>query len=707
MNPKTIVLCILVFGACVLSACGVLQAQTNDVQRFADALVREDYHTAAGYWNADADTTPEKAEENVAFIRSLFVMQYGTIKGATVQDVNVEQKKAHIIWQLERADLETLWDIAETDHGLRLSFPSQTPVEGRLNNAGVFATATPSPEPSLSAAELEQTADVLARETSVAIQVARQEATDTAEAAQQATQQAATETAIAMQTVMVAAQATATELAKPPEAFLTARQAFEQAKVREAAQKWQADAMLVRVSFKPDANILSDIGSNSPKETALDGTSRVWAYMFASKQLQKVTTYIVQDGNIIKDTGNDAATYKSMFAGKGEPFDIALEQYLDSDQVATIGRENKAEADSVSGFQLYLVINPNKNVLQNPPAQWGVAVRGFFGYSTMYLDGMTGNIVSSDFGPAGNPGAIPTPMAAASDSSAAKVSVPASAAPAEAAATATPAEGANSNPVAEAAATAAPAAAANAAVAAIAPVGVTASDLTAPSRDSKGNPITYDPSNVIDGRADTAWRVAGNGAGQSITLVFDQPVRLSEVALIPGYAKIDAADGTDRFMQNRRVKRAALEFTNRQSVEGSFIDKPELQAVHFDPVVTSFVRITIEDSTNPGTTDGRDFTAISEVHASGQTCDVAACGTAGDTIHALLAGPHYDGVWTIVEGVDGDFARLHTVPTTPGLDSAWSFVKRKGNGWEVLTAGTAFPPEDLQKLGVPKSLWLQ
>jgi hypothetical protein len=52
------------------------------------------------------------------------------------------------------------------------------------------------------------------------------------------------------------------------------------------------------------------------------------------------------------------------------------------------------------------------------------------------------------------------------------------------------------------------------------------------------------------------------------------------------------------------------------------------------------------------------------------------------------------------------FARLFVVPAdSEQRDAVTMLFKREGTTWTWLSAGTAFPEDDLVKLGVPKSLW--
>lgn len=119
---------------------------------------------------------------------------------------------------------------------------------------------------------------------------------------------------------------------------------------------------------------------------------------------------------------------------------------------------------------------------------------------------------------------------------------------------------------------------------------------------------------MTDGRWDTAWRVQGNGIGESLVLEFDRPIRVDEIQVLPGYAKLDPADGTDRFWQNRRVSRVRFEFSDGTQTTAQFIELAQLQGQRIEPsVVTTFVRIVIEDTTAPAQVDGRDYAPISEV----------------------------------------------------------------------------------------------
>jgi hypothetical protein len=144
---------------------------------------------------------------------------------------------------------------------------------------------------------------------------------------------------------------------------------------------------------------------------------------------------------------------------------------------------------------------------------------------------------------------------------------------------------------------------------------VMASGSAPPSRDSAGAEVRFDAVNATDDDQATAWRVAGDGVGEFVVLTWAEPVTVSEIALIPGYAKVDV-DGTDRFFQNRRVASAQFVFDDGStSGELSFEETPTLQGISLDPAVeTTSVAVVILSTTPPG---DRDYTAISEIRVRG------------------------------------------------------------------------------------------
>lgn len=151
------------------------------------------------------------------------------------------------------------------------------------------------------------------------------------------------------------------------------------------------------------------------------------------------------------------------------------------------------------------------------------------------------------------------------------------------------------------------------------PVTATSSCLRPTSQDSAGRRVSYEPARAVDGDPTTAWRCNGDGVGQALTLAFAQPVRISSVGVVPGLAKTDPADGTDRYAQNRRISAVRLDFGAGRVLVQPLDPGPArraVQSVAIEPTVTRTVVITVLASV-PGTTQNRqaalDTVAISEV----------------------------------------------------------------------------------------------
>jgi serine/threonine-protein kinase len=155
------------------------------------------------------------------------------------------------------------------------------------------------------------------------------------------------------------------------------------------------------------------------------------------------------------------------------------------------------------------------------------------------------------------------------------------------------------------------------AAAAAAPLKITsigASSRAPDGLDASGHTISYNETNAVDGLTETAWRVPGNGVGTVLTIANSGGSRITRVGLLPGYAKIDDTDGTNRFTQNRRVVSVRWTFRDGSSVVQSFQDAPRLQMIDVDAPAGP-VALEILSSTAHG---GRDFTAISEIQLWGR-----------------------------------------------------------------------------------------
>jgi hypothetical protein len=151
------------------------------------------------------------------------------------------------------------------------------------------------------------------------------------------------------------------------------------------------------------------------------------------------------------------------------------------------------------------------------------------------------------------------------------------------------------------------------------PVAVTATCQRGPSRDSRGAPTSYEPPRAVDGDLTTAWRCDGDGVGQSITLGFAGPTRITQVGFVPGLAKSDPGDGTDRYAQNRRIAGVRITTDTGGSVEAALDStgtNRSVQYVSLDGVTAGSVTVTILSSV-PGSRengqDAVDSVAISEI----------------------------------------------------------------------------------------------
>lgn len=141
----------------------------------------------------------------------------------------------------------------------------------------------------------------------------------------------------------------------------------------------------------------------------------------------------------------------------------------------------------------------------------------------------------------------------------------------------------------------------------------TTSQTAPPSKDAAGHVVTYLPSNVLDGDVATAWRTQGNGHGDTLTLLFNDPVEIVRIGLIPGYAKSDPETGTNRFVQDRIIREVRYLIPGLAPTVQRFQPQPRPQYVPINKV-TDQITVEILDTTKPG---GADFTAISEIYVYG------------------------------------------------------------------------------------------
>lgn len=138
-----------------------------------------------------------------------------------------------------------------------------------------------------------------------------------------------------------------------------------------------------------------------------------------------------------------------------------------------------------------------------------------------------------------------------------------------------------------------------------------------PSRDRENRPVRFRPANMWDGRKRTAWRMPGDGTGQTLTFDLGDDVVLTEVGLVNGYAKVDGAN--DWYAANRRILSVQWEFDDGTRVTQDLDEVRGPQTIGVGPVETRRVRLHLLEVSAPAPgPDGRDFTAISEIRLLGE-----------------------------------------------------------------------------------------
>ena len=132
------------------------------------------------------------------------------------------------------------------------------------------------------------------------------------------------------------------------------------------------------------------------------------------------------------------------------------------------------------------------------------------------------------------------------------------------------------------------------------------------SRDATGARVTYEPDLAVDDDPESAWRCPGDGVDESLVLDLGGSLRVAEVGLVPGYAKTDPADGTDRYAENRRLTMVRWRFDDGTTVEQELDPDPanrELQTTRMPPTATSRLVMEIVASSD----GSRDTVAVSDL----------------------------------------------------------------------------------------------
>lgn len=141
-----------------------------------------------------------------------------------------------------------------------------------------------------------------------------------------------------------------------------------------------------------------------------------------------------------------------------------------------------------------------------------------------------------------------------------------------------------------------------------------------PNQDVDGNLVRYEGRNMLDGVPETAWRMPGDGSGETLLLELAEPVTLTSVGLVNGYAKTATDGGAtfDWYAGNRRVLAVEWVFDDGAVVSQDLTSTRELQTVDLEPVTTQTVELRLVAVSSPGTgPSARNYTAISEVSLVG------------------------------------------------------------------------------------------
>lgn len=135
--------------------------------------------------------------------------------------------------------------------------------------------------------------------------------------------------------------------------------------------------------------------------------------------------------------------------------------------------------------------------------------------------------------------------------------------------------------------------------------------------DQASQPVEYRPEFVFDEDEQTAWQcVDTDGAGETLTFDLREQVAISELGLIPGYAKTDPHEGTDWYPLNRRLTEVQWRFDDGEPLTQTLDPNPdlrEMQTISLDePRTTS--TLTLEIVSSVLAPDGnRNNIAVTEV----------------------------------------------------------------------------------------------
>ncbi|KQY63948.1 hypothetical protein ASD30_02920 [Nocardioides sp. Root140] len=138
-----------------------------------------------------------------------------------------------------------------------------------------------------------------------------------------------------------------------------------------------------------------------------------------------------------------------------------------------------------------------------------------------------------------------------------------------------------------------------------------------PGTDVNGKRVAYPLTNMFDGSPTTAYRIAGDASGRTVTFSLPEEATIKEVGMINGYAKLDP--GANWYDRNRKITKVEWLFDDGTTVEQTLRDTTDMQVMRIDDAVTGTIRMRIVSVSGHKGPPLWDVTAISEVVLRGST----------------------------------------------------------------------------------------
>ncbi|MGH3503256.1 MAG: discoidin domain-containing protein [Nocardioidaceae bacterium] len=138
-----------------------------------------------------------------------------------------------------------------------------------------------------------------------------------------------------------------------------------------------------------------------------------------------------------------------------------------------------------------------------------------------------------------------------------------------------------------------------------------------PSVNAAGHRVTFGAAHLFDGKRSTAWRCAGNGHGQQVTITFARPVQVTSLALVPGWARTDPTNGANRFAENGAPRTVTWSLDGRTVRQHIGKPKPTWFSTSVRPAAHARTIVLAIDRIRKG--NRRAMVAISEIRVRGRT----------------------------------------------------------------------------------------